>query len=36
MPSRSDVYQDEDGNWWAFDPPYDEDEELGYYPGEDE
>lgn len=25
MPNSDDVYQDEDGNFWAFDPPYDDD-----------
>lgn len=25
MPGRGDSYQDEDGNVWAFDPPYDDD-----------
>lgn len=26
MPYSDDVYQDEDGNFWAFDPPYDDDD----------
>lgn len=25
MPNFDDVYQDEDGNFWQFDPPYDDD-----------
>jgi hypothetical protein len=25
MPRSTDTYQDEDGNVWAFDPPYDDD-----------
>jgi len=34
MPSFNDVYQDEDGNFWQFDPPYDEDED--FLPTDDE
>ncbi len=25
MPNHDDVYQDEEGKFWAFDPPYDDD-----------
>ncbi len=25
MPNRGDTYEDEDGNVWQFDPPYDDD-----------
>lgn len=25
MPRSTDSYEDEDGNIWAFDPPYDDD-----------
>lgn len=25
MPRSTDTYEDEDGNVWAFDPPYDDD-----------
>lgn len=25
MPSYADSYEDEDGNCWQFDPPYDDD-----------
>lgn len=34
MPRSTDTYQDEDGNVWAFDPPYDDD--PGDYHPEDE
>lgn len=30
MPSSTDTYQDEDGNVWAFDPPYDDDDPVDY------
>lgn len=26
MPNYADTYEDEDGNVWQFDPPYDDDE----------
>jgi hypothetical protein len=26
MPRSTDSYEDQDGNVWAFDPPYDDDE----------
>lgn len=28
MPYSDDVYQDEDGKFWAFDPPYDDDDHF--------
>lgn len=34
MPTSSDSYEDEDGNVWAFDPPYDDD--PGYYYGDED
>lgn len=30
MPNYADTYQDEDGNVWQFDPPYDDDPEPFY------
>lgn len=30
MPGRGDTYQDEDGNVWQFDPPYDDDPPIYY------
>lgn len=30
MPRSTDTYQDQDGNVWAFDPPYDDDPEPYY------
>lgn len=29
-PLSTDTYEDADGNVWAFDPPYDDEEDLGY------
>lgn len=34
MPRSTDTYEDEDGNIWAFDPPYDDEPEN--YHEEDE
>jgi hypothetical protein len=34
MPGYADTYEDQDGNVWQFDPPYDDDP-LPYY-GEDD
>lgn len=28
MPYSDDVWQDEDGGFWAFDPPYDDDDHF--------
>lgn len=36
MPTYADTYEDEDGNVWQFDPPHDDDDDLGYHPDEDE
>lgn len=30
VPLSTDTYQDEDGNVWAFDPPYDDDAPVDY------
>lgn len=30
MPRSTDSYEDEDGNVWAFDPPYDDDPPIFY------
>lgn len=30
MPNSTDSYEDEDGNVWAFDPPYDDDPPVDY------
>lgn len=34
MPRSTDTYEDEDGNVWLFDPPYDDDPVPDY--GDDE
>lgn len=36
MPNYSDTYEDEDGNVWQFDPPYDDDDIDLCFDGDDD